>query len=134
MEYRNAKYIFNGWIDCEINHPQYGWIPFTCDPDDKGARFDTRELFDRMVTEGNIAPYIPPTQEELDTAQSTRVRRERDNKLRYEVDPIISNPLRWAELTEEKKQEIANYRLALLAIPDQQGFPWNVEWPVSPLV
>jgi hypothetical protein len=23
-----------GAIDCEINHPHYGWVPFTASPDD----------------------------------------------------------------------------------------------------
>ena len=28
MNYRNAKYINdNGWVDCEIQHPEPGWIP-----------------------------------------------------------------------------------------------------------
>ena len=34
MEYRNAVLNDNGTIDCEINHPDLGWIPFTADPDD----------------------------------------------------------------------------------------------------
>ena len=24
----------NGTIDCEFNHPFFGWLPFTADPDD----------------------------------------------------------------------------------------------------
>lgn len=34
MQSRNAKYNEHGTIDCEINHPYYGWIPFTASPDD----------------------------------------------------------------------------------------------------
>ena len=30
--YRNAKYIDTTRIDCEIEHPDYGWIPYTLDP------------------------------------------------------------------------------------------------------
>jgi hypothetical protein len=48
------------------------------------------------------------------------------------VDPIVSNPLRWAELTETEKQEVADYRLALLAITSQESFPQEVSWPVMP--
>lgn len=33
MEIRNPIYIANGGIDCEINHPVYGWIPYTADID-----------------------------------------------------------------------------------------------------
>lgn len=55
MEYRNARYIEDGRIDCEINHPVYGWIPFTADPNDD-------VLFGRQMFEAlkDIAvPYIP---------------------------------------------------------------------------
>jgi len=34
MEFRNAQHNAFGTIDCEINHPVYGWIPFTADPSD----------------------------------------------------------------------------------------------------
>jgi len=34
MNIRNAKYNAFGAIDCEIEHPVYGWIPFTADPND----------------------------------------------------------------------------------------------------
>lgn len=34
LEYRNAVLNEGGTFNCEINHPQFGWIPFTADPDD----------------------------------------------------------------------------------------------------
>ena len=34
MNFRNAKYNAFGTIDCEIEHPVHGWIPFTADPND----------------------------------------------------------------------------------------------------
>ena len=34
VEYRNPAYNENGTIDVEINHPDFGWIPFTASPDD----------------------------------------------------------------------------------------------------
>jgi len=60
------------------------------------------------------------------------VRQERDDRLSSEVDPIVTNPLRWAELTEAKQAEWAAYRTALLNITDQAGFPHNVTWPTKP--
>jgi len=33
-EIRNVKRNKRGTIDCEINHPRFGWIPFTASPDD----------------------------------------------------------------------------------------------------
>lgn len=60
MEYRNPKWSINDWIDCEINHPELGWIPFTCNPDDKGAQFDVAELYNQMKEDPAILPYVPP--------------------------------------------------------------------------
>lgn len=132
MEYRNAKHINETMIDCEINHPTYGWIPFTCDPNDTGARFDVSELYARMNADPLTIAYTPPTQAELDQKAAELVRYRRDYLLSREVDPIVSNPLRWADLTPEQQQSWATYRRALLDITDQTGFPNNVVWPTKP--
>lgn len=56
MEYRSAQYIEDGRIDCEINHPRFGWVPCTaCQHDEP-----TADLFADMVENGNVAPYVPP--------------------------------------------------------------------------
>lgn len=34
IEWRNAVLLDDGRYDCEIEHPQFGWIPFTAAPDD----------------------------------------------------------------------------------------------------
>jgi hypothetical protein len=34
VEYRNVQPLGDGRYDCEINHPEFGWIPFTANPDD----------------------------------------------------------------------------------------------------
>ena len=68
MDIRNAQFNQFGTIDCEINHPDYGWIPFTADPDDVeplGAR-----VFEAV--KDNAAPYTPPpepTPEEILAAE-----------------------------------------------------------------
>jgi hypothetical protein len=58
-----------------------------------------------------------------------KARAKRDLILQSEVDPIVSNPFRWADLTENQKQSWVNYRLALLNVPQQEGFPQNIVWP-----
>lgn len=130
MNYRNPKFVAENTIDCELDHPEYGWIPFTCDPDDTGAMFDVKELFNRMKDEAE--PFVPPTPEEIEAAKAREVRAERNNKLQTEVDPIVSNPLRWASFTAEQQQAWIDYREALLNIPEQAGFPFDVIWPERP--
>jgi hypothetical protein len=58
MKFRNPVFTAEHSIDCEIEHPEYGWIPFTCDPHDTGAEFDTAALYAEM--EPLTAPYVPP--------------------------------------------------------------------------
>jgi hypothetical protein len=132
MNYRNAKKLLNGWIDCEIEHEIFGWIPFTCNPNDTGAQFDVAALHAQMNTDPATSIYITPTQEELDAAVAEAVRAERDYKLESEVDPIVSNPLRWADLSVETQQAWIDYRRMLLDITIQDGFPHTITWPQKP--
>ena len=133
MNYRNAKYINDiGWIDCEIDHPDYGWIPYTLNPDDTDMTIDNNVLLAAMVANNDVAAYVPPSQEELDEMAAGQVRYERDFKLFTEVDPIAGNALRWAALTAEQQAAWADYRQALLDVPQQAGFPHNVVWPTKP--
>ena len=57
MEFRNAIYNRHGTIDCEINHPNFGWIPFTASPDD--VEDLGKDVF-AAAEKGNVAPYVKP--------------------------------------------------------------------------
>jgi hypothetical protein len=120
----------NARMDVEINHPLHGWIPYTLDPADTDTTIDNDAVMALIGT--NFTAYVAPTQEELDAAAAARVRAERDSILVTEVDPIVSNPLRWAEMTAEKQAEWSAYRTALLDITDQSGFPTDITWPTKP--
>ncbi len=76
--------------------------------------------------------WVAPSQQWLDDTAAEDVRAERNYKLRSEVDKIASNNLRWADLSEVKRQEWTDYRRALLDLPDQAGFPHSVTWPDKP--
>ena len=76
--------------------------------------------------------WLAPTQIEIDEDEGFQVRLIRDLRLHNEVDPIVSNALRWSELTEDKQSEWRQYRTDLLSISDQDGFPHNVIWPTKP--
>ena len=132
MNYRNAKYIDATRIDCEIEHPIHGWIPYTLDPSDTDTTINNDDLLAAMSVNGDVAAYVPPTQDELDAQAAEAVRAERDMKLATEVDPIAGNALRWASLTAEQQHAWADYRQALLDIPEQSGFPHDVVWPTKP--
>lgn len=134
MQYRNAKYIDASAvrIDCEIEHPVYGWIPYTLDPADTDMTINNNALLAAMQASGDVSPYVPPTQEELDEEAAAQVRAMRNGLLAKQVDPIVTNPLRWAEMTAAQQQAWVDYRRALLDITDQSGFPHDITWPTKP--
>lgn len=128
MEYRNAIWNGLGGIDCEINHPKLGWVPFTASPTD--VEETGRDVFEQI--KDFAAEYIPPTIEQSLESFILEVRLERNRRLQEEVDPMVMNSLRWGDLTDGQRQAWADYRRALLDVTDQEGFPDNVVWPTRP--
>ena len=68
--------------------------------------------------------FLGKTQAEKDEEQAREVRSKRDRLLsQTDWTQTVDNPLAGNE-------DITAYRQALRDIPDQAGFPWNVEWPI----
>lgn len=68
MKIRNPIYTKNNLIDCEIEHPALGWIPFTANPN------DVEELGRVIFAEAKdiAAPFVPQDPAELlDMARAT---------------------------------------------------------------
>lgn len=59
MEFRNETFNADGGIKMEVEHPSYGWIPFTATSDDVEQL--GRDLF--AAAEATAAPYVPVTPE-----------------------------------------------------------------------
>ena len=129
---RNAKSLQadNARMDVEINHPQHGWIPYTLDPADTDTTINNDEVMTLIGTD--FESYVAPTTAELDAITAAQVRSIRDGLLISAVDSIAGNALRWAELTSDKQTEWAEYRTALLGVPQQAGFPNTITWPTKP--
>jgi hypothetical protein len=83
-------------------------------------------ITDAVTGEVTTREYTPPP------ITADQVRAERDSLLVTVVDPIAGNALRWADLSAEQQQAWADYRRALLNVPQQSGFPANVNWPTRP--
>ena len=131
-EVRNAQSlnIENTAFDVEINHPEYDWIPYTLLPSDTDMTVDNSVLL--KLIGSDFKAYVAPTQAELDAELAAGLRAERDQKLAEEVDPLVTNPLRWGDLTESKQAEWTQYRTNLLNLPEQSGFPNDITWPTKP--
>ena len=67
-----------------------------------------------------------------DDEKAEDMRVTRNLLLQMEVDPIVTNPLRWGDITSAQQVEWTAYRQALLDVPSQAGFPHDVTWPVKP--
>jgi len=131
-EVRNAQSLNadNTAFELEINHPEFDWIPYHLSPDDTDMTVDNSVLL--TLIGSDFDAYVAPTQAELDAELAANLRAERDDKLVNEVDPLVTNPLRWAELTDAKQAEWTQYRTDLLNLPAQAGFPNTVTWPTKP--
>ena len=67
-----------------------------------------------------------------DEQKADNIRMFRNELLVREVDPVVTNPLRWAELSSAVQQQWTDYRTALLDVPQQSGFPNDIVWPTKP--
>lgn len=61
-------------------------------------------------------------------SEQNRVRSIRNSYLEQFVDPVVSNALRWADMSEEEKQKYADYRHYLLDFTTQENW-----WESNPL-
>lgn len=130
-EVRNAKFITpNGDIDMEINHPEYGWINYTLSIDDTDTTIDNANL--KQLAEDSTGGIAALDQNEWEQKLSVLIRMQRNYILKEFVDPIVTNSLRWSELTNTQQQQWTNYRRLLLDITSQSDFPHSVSWPTKP--
>lgn len=81
--------------------------------------------------EWNGSAWVENTSFKL-ASLTSEIRALRNSALDHEVDPIVSNPLRWADLTDAKRAEWTQYRTDLLNVPQQSGFPSSISWPSKP--
>ena len=132
LQVRNAQSLQKDTarMDVEINHPEFGWIPYTLDPSDTETTVNNDEIMSLIGTD--FAAYVAPTQAKLDALEAESIRDKRDYILSTVVDLMVSNPLRWASLSSDKQTEWSNYRTNLLNVPQQSGFPNSITWPTEP--
>ena len=62
--------------------------------------------------------YLLKTDDKAISYMKDKERQTRDFYLEKYVDPVVSNPLRWADMSEEEKKEYSDYRKYLLDYPE----------------
>lgn len=86
---------------------------------------ETKEVDFAEMYNGKI--YL--TEEDLTLAKQDFVRQIRNNYLVEYVDGAVSNPLRWADMSQELKDMYTNYRQYLLDYTEQEG--WYEQNPLT---
>jgi len=127
---RNAvsQNVENTKFEVEINNPEYGWIPYTLNPEDTDMTVNNDDLV--TLIGSNFDAF---SQSDADVKTAYKIRFTRDSLLEGEVDRMISNHIRWATLTTTQQNAWTQYRTDLLNIPQQSGFPNTVNWPEQPV-
>jgi len=133
-------------IDLEVDFDELDevYVPFNAHPNDIVSWGP--DLYNRALAGefGEIAEWEIPEDVTGEEAME-QLRFERNLLLTEEVDPLVTNPLRWAALTEEQQQAWSAYRQALLDLPqdypnayrtfnsEDESMPWmNVTFPTKP--
>lgn len=104
------------------------WIPDAF-PNEELASSHDGEIGWQWTESGWVNPNAP-TEQELYEIRCNEARAIRDKYLKNYID--VFNGPRWEALTPELKQAYTQYRLDLLDVPQQTGFPDNIIWPVKP--
>ena len=106
--------MYTNWImqKSNMNDEEYSHVAEWCDEGNEYTIEDKGEYY-------AVVKIPEPTEEE----KAEIVREIRNQYLEEYVDKVVSNPLRWADMTEEEQQEIKDYRQYLLDIPQQEAFP-----------
>jgi hypothetical protein len=74
--------------------------------------------------------FLGKTDAEKRAEKEAEVKALRDRVLLETVDRL--NGARWEAMAEGEKAAWREYRQALLDIPEQEGYPFDGEWPVMP--
>lgn len=93
---------------------------------------------DGVVTEWHSPELTQPTQEQIDAelARLLAAYNPEAEEARAQRDGLLAQS-DWTQmpdspLSDAKKAEWSTYRQALRDVPNQPGFPSNINWPVKP--
>jgi hypothetical protein len=115
VAYNNPVYIdaANTGIDMNIEHPVFGWNPFTAWKE--GVEELERVLFARAEADGNVAPYVAPPPTPYEYLIGTLWGRMTDDEAEeFDSASMTASPLKM------RKQ----FQLAISMTSDSELFAW----------
>ena len=113
-------------IDCEIEHPKLGWIPFTTTPDD--VEETGRQVFDACIdgAAGAVAPYVQPV---VCAAQNKAYAENALLQTDWVNQPDVYDPANTPHLTNRDAFIVYRSQVRAIAINPVEG---NLDWPTAP--
>lgn len=116
-------------IDCQIDHPQIGWIPFTANPNDVEPL--GKQVFDACIAgeAGAISPFVPfPPY--VASALANKAEAERRLAATDWVNqPDVYDPANTPHLTNRDAFLAYRSQVRAIAVNPVDG---NLDWPVEP--
>lgn len=126
MNVKNPQYNFVGTIDLEIEHPDYGWIPFTASPND--SEEIGRSLYAQAIAGdfGEISAYI----EQIPSAIQNKAEAERRlNSTDWVNQPDVYDPANTPHLMNRDSFIAYRSQVRAIAVNPIDG---KLDWPVEP--
>lgn len=116
----------NSTIDCELEHPEHGWIPFTANPNDVEQL--GRDVFAALVSgaAGPVAPYVAPV---TPAAQNKVEAEQRLAKTDWVNQPDVYDPAITPHLTNRDDFIAYRAQVRAIAVNPTEG---NLNWPIEP--
>lgn len=104
---KNPRFNSSGTIDVEYEHPIYGWIPFTANPN------DTEQLGKDIHAAALLmepAPYLPPSAEVVQAEEKLTLEAKRRTAYQIEADPIFFMAQRGEATIQDWQAKIAEIK------------------------
>ena len=125
IEFSEAEWTPWGTIDCFVQMEETGEIiPYHCTPYDEVEY--GQELWNLINTK-YLDQVAPLPEEKRYAAWVSEVRAERNARIAY------TDWTQLPDVPEETSTKWAEYRKALRDVTSQEGFPYEIEWPVEPV-
>jgi hypothetical protein len=126
-----------GQILCTISNPEPGDIPadavpVICNDIEHYVDISTKTVLTKPACPGiNYQWDWTAKTWQLNISQAEKFSRQQRDSALTQVDRV--NPIWYSTLTGQQQSELQAYRSALLAVPQQAGFPTTIEWPTKPV-
>jgi hypothetical protein len=129
MNAKNPKHTSDQTIDLDIEHPEFGWIPFTASPNDVEEK--GRDLYAQAIAGdfGPVAAYVPPPPHISTSVENKTEAERRLAETDWVNEPDVHDTANTPHLTN--RNAFLTYRSAIrgVAVSPTDG---NLDWPTEP--